>query len=197
MSNSVLQHDASEPARRPFQFSLRAMLMAVAACAVLFAIMHQVGPLWSVAIAWFLMLAAAHVAGNAYATRARRAPGDLSRDNFSSENEADPRPKCTATGTERDFAPATRLRQSTRLGWLMFTLTGLGAIVGCIGGVTLLSLVTWDHIGASGVIVGGISCAVLGALLGFLTSTFLGVFLRAWHEAAYEPRRPKAVKRRR
>lgn len=173
------------------------MLLAVAACAVLFAIMHQAGPLWSVAIVWFLMLAAAHVAGNAYATRARHAPGELSRDNPSTENEADPRPKCTATGTERDFAPATRLRQSTRLGWLMFALTGVGAIAGCIVGVTLLTLVNWGPIGASGVIVGGISCAVLGALLGFLTSTFLGVFLRAWSEAVYEPRRVKISKRRR
>ncbi len=70
----------------------------------------------------------------------------------------------------------------------MPALTIVGAIGGCAAGVTLLLIVNWDRIGASGIIVGGISCAVLGALLGFLTSTFLGVSLRALREASRDSR---------
>jgi hypothetical protein len=194
MSKPVQQRDESEPSRRPFQFGLGTMLIAVAACGVLIAIMQQVGPVWSLAIGWFLMLAAAHVTANAYGTRARRAARQSSSGNASTENpppsaEAEDRPVASATDKQLTFAPATRLRQSARLGRPMLALTGVGAIVGSSGGVTLLALVNWERIGVSGIIVGGISCAVLGALLGFLTSTFLGVSLRALREAAGEPRR--------
>ena len=186
-----MQHDVSEPSPRPFQFGLRTMLIAVAACGVLFAIMQQVGLVWSVAIGWFLMLAAAHVAANACGSRSRRAPGERSSGGGASLNDSDARPNSSGTSAELAFAPATRLRQSTRLGRAMFAVTGVGAIVGSTGGVTLLTLVNWGRIGASGIIVGGISCAILGALLGFLTSTFLGVSLRALREAAGEPRRSR------
>ena len=182
MNDPAPEHGASVQPGRPFQFSLRTMLIAIAVCGVVFAVMRQVGPLWSVAIGWFLLLAAAHVMANAWASHSR--PTRLGQ---SPPADAEAFPTTAACGGELAFAPPTRLRQSTRLGRTMFVLTAVGAVVGGAGGVILLAIVNWGRIGASGVIVGGISCSVLGALSGFLASTFLGVSLCALREATREP----------
>ena len=58
-------------ASRPWQFGLKGMLLGVTALCVMFAVMGAVGLLGGMVLAWFGLLAAAHVLGNVVGTRLR------------------------------------------------------------------------------------------------------------------------------
>ena len=82
-----------------------------------------------------------------------------------------------------DYAPATRLSLHQRLGRMTIAFTALGSIFGAIGGGTLLAVLNWENITIANLSLAIISCAILGAFLGFVMSSFLQVFLQAWSEA--------------
>src|SRR5262245_56956956 len=60
-------HDAGPP---PVQFGLKTMLAVTAAVSLACAAMGRLSAVWAVAVAWFLLLIATHVAANAMQTRA-------------------------------------------------------------------------------------------------------------------------------
>lgn len=152
-------------------------MLAVAACAVLFAIMRYVGFVWSTVLVWSVLLVLAHILGNVWGTRAKDKPREPHPDDAQLPQEQ---------WAERpiEFAPTTQLRGNRRLGLTMFILTAVGALVGFVLGVFALLMIYWDTLSYLSIAVGGASAAVIGGFLGFLTSTFLGVSLRAWNEAA-------------
>ncbi|MGH6741570.1 MAG: hypothetical protein ACREDY_21520, partial [Bradyrhizobium sp.] len=137
-----------------------------------------VGVVWSAVLVWFLILVLAHVTANFWGTRV--APG------AGLACPVDDEPDSQGSRNNLVVGPtvgAVRLSESARPGWPMFVVTALGAVVGgCIGGVALV-LLSFERAGYTGVVVGTLSAAVVGGFLGFLTSTFAEIALRAWSEA--------------
>lgn len=177
-------HDAP-PGPLPFQFGLRALLGAVAVLSGLFAVIGAVGSVRSTVIVWFALLVIAHVGANAWGTKVGRkgrvnaAPRlDISAD---SKLPSASRPSC---------AGSSRLREKTRLGRTMFITTAAGAGLAGLSGTVSLSVAARGTVGWAGIFVGGVSSAVIGAFLGFLTSSFIAVSSRALREAAADLRTP-------
>jgi hypothetical protein len=172
--------EKSEADRQPLQFGLRALFAAVACLGVLFAVMGLVGPVWSTILVWFLLLVMAHMIANCWGSRGWRAAESDDADDLDADGawlaEHDSRP---AAGV-----PATRLRDSTKLGWKMLLVTAAGALAGGAMGAIFLVWLGVDRVGLAGIAVGGISAAVVGGFLGFLASSFVEVAGGAWQEAA-------------
>ena len=161
------------------QFGLRSLLLMMSALSVLFALMTTVVGRWAIVLAWFVVLAAAHVWANAWGTRTRRNLPPT----FDKGDEADRRPRRGAP-PDAAFAPVTRLGRHSSIGRVMLFTTSAGAVVGAGVGSWLL----WEGhpgpVGWVGLIVGGVSSSAVGGLLGFLTSSFLNVALLAIGEAS-------------
>lgn len=189
----------------PLQFSLRTLLLATAAVAVLVVVCQRVGPMWGASIIWFLVLVAAHVAANARGTRqTRRGQLDLNgsgdpsisdaaihQDELSREHSAGVRHNADAS---RHAAPVTRLGicygPAGRVLLCVITIgSALGAIVGTVGLVFLTNADT------SGILLGVVSAAVLGGILGFACGSFVLVMSRAVHEAVQDPSTVAAYRR--
>lgn len=184
--------EADKSETTPLQFSLRALLLATAAVAVLVVVCQRVGPVWGTAIIWFLVMVAAHVAANTRGTlQTRRAQQDVERE-FAAKasNDASLQVRHSVDRRHADAsahaAPITRLGichgPAGRVLLCVITLgSALGATVGAFGLMFLTSA------GASGVLLGVISAAVLGGFLGFASGSFVLVTSRAFHEAVQEP----------
>jgi hypothetical protein len=162
----------------PFQFGLRTLFYATAFFGALFAVMSVVGAVWSTILVWFLILALGHVIGNAWGSQRwrRHDPAEVERD-----LGAEPGLVC---GSAPPAAPATRLRESTRLGWRMAAATIAGAVLAGGLGAGSLACLGSEKVGSIAIVVGAVSSAVLGGLFGFLASSFLEVAGLAWREAA-------------
>ncbi|MEX0711406.1 MAG: hypothetical protein WD278_03600 [Pirellulales bacterium] len=167
-------------AARPFQFGLRALFAGVAGLCALFALMDVVGFPWSVVLAWFALLGFAHVAANAWGTKAaRRTPSD--RPDQPGPGRGGP----GSTATERALVQSViQLRENKRPGRSMVAATVAAALVGGSLGTLLLVASALQRAGIAGVAIGGVSSAVVGGLFGFLASSFVEVAAGAWHEAA-------------
>lgn len=168
--------DAAQAVLPPWQFRLRTMLVVVAALSGLFAVMHFIGAVWSAILAWFLVLAMAHVTANFWGTRV--AP------EASQQRVDEPLLVHAVSAADRKaMTGAVRLRESLRPGWPMLAATIFGAILGGALGSIALVLLSLKQAGYMGVIVGSVSAAAVGGFLGFLTSSFAEIALRAWKEA--------------
>jgi hypothetical protein len=174
-----LPNDEHTTAAAPFQFGLRAMLLWVAALGALFAVLGKVGPVWQVVIVWFLVLAAVHVLANVWGSRFSRRRAVPDCDDMSAKSSGAPH-------GPPQFAPVTRLRETARLGRTPRTITIVGVLVGGSLGTLFFAIVSWEHSGYGGVFVAGVSSAVVGGFLGFLSSSFLQTALQALREAAGE-----------
>jgi len=180
----------------PLQFSIRTLLLATAAVAVLVVVCQRIGPVWGTALIWFLILVAAHVAANARGIRqSRRAPLDLDgvgvTENASANNDASGdnalmRRRIANIDASKHAAPVTRLGISYgpagRVLLCVITIgSALGATIGTVG------LVFLTEANTSGILLGVISASVLGGILGFACGSFVLVMSRAFHEAAQDP----------
>ena len=135
-------------------------------------------------VAVLLASVAMHVAGNAIGTRMAAATDlDISR------QRGWGRP---AAAAHRLPAPASHaLLRRAPLGRLVPVSVGLGAACGGIAGSTaLLMLTASSHAGA---LLGGLSSAVIGGLLGFLVASFVEVVRTSIREAiaAEQPAPPR------
>ena len=144
------------------------MLVLLTLCGALLALTQWLAPLTVVAIAFFLLCVAAHVAGNAMGSRLREHPAD--RPTLFDEGRPAP-----GRLSADHFAPPTRLRESASLGWPLFAATMIGLVGGgAVGGywVILSSPKTPAELN---VVVGVVACAVLGAIFSFVGVGFLQV----------------------
>jgi hypothetical protein len=155
------------------------LLLWVAAIGALFAVLREVGPVWQAVIVWFLVLVAVHVAANVRGSRlgARRRQSE-------SDARGAPREPTAAKLIGPRFAQTTRLGGTARLGRAPLAMTLLGVLVGGSLGTTVFASVSWERSGYAGVFVAGLSSAVVGAFLAFLSSTFLQTAVQAFREAA-------------
>lgn len=152
------------------------MLGLVAGLSGLFAVMHVIGPVWSAILVWFLLLAIAHVTANFWGTRIAPRESRAPAADSQPDSATPVRQSTAATG-------AVRLSESRRPGWPMLVTTVVGVLVGGTLGSVALVFLCFDGAGYAGVTVGTVSAAVVGGFLGFLTSSFAEIALRAWKEA--------------
>jgi hypothetical protein len=167
------EDERTEPAERPFQFGLRSLLIGVTLAGGLLAILVRLDWFWSLGLVWILLLAGAHVAANAWGTKVKQRVG---RQSLQAEQ--------TGPAPAIKFAPSTRLRRSHSRGRTMLFCGAAGAVLGGIGGTLLLATVYVGRAGFVPIALGGGSAAILGGLLGFLSSSFLNVAGHAMREAA-------------
>jgi hypothetical protein len=159
----------------PPRFTLRTMLLAVAALGCLFGVMSALGTVWSVAILLFGCLVAGHVLGNSLGTRLR--DGAPKRSGVSPTRQ-----DARFAATHRSAVEGSGLSRRTRLSRITLVMAFGGATAGAFLGGTGLAAIYPDA-GAAAVALGVVSSAVLGGFVGFLTSSFLSVTLKAWREA--------------
>ena len=165
---------------RPPQFTTRTLLAGTAACALLVVVLQAVGLVWGAAIIWFLLLIAAHVAGNLHGSHR-----DLDAAGIAPRGAADrASPISGGPGIAAACAPATRLRFSKGFGRALLVLTIATAVAGWLFGTAVLLLLT--RADAGGVLLGGLSAGILGGFLGFVAGSFAMVATRAFREAAHE-----------
>lgn len=170
--SSRSEHDGT--LLHPPQFSLRALLSAVAAVSLLFAVMHAVGMIWATALAVLLLLVACHVAGNAIGTRLR--------DGATQASDNDPERPLAAPASRPAESSQGRLSQKHPICWMSLLSGGLGAVFGGLAGGGLVAALYWDRITIAAVTVSGLASAVLGALAGFLAACFLRHTLGTWSD---------------
>ena len=161
---------------RPPQFSLRALLWLTALCSALFATMVAVGVVWSLMLLMVVGLIVAHVLGNAIGTRLR--DDDAGRSNQSLPPGAQPQPRSVSTAKA-----AQELRERKPLGQLLLVFIAAGALSGAMLGRFVLIHSQWLPLPTSDAILGIGSCAVLGAIAGFMASSFFKVAL--WPAVRY------------
>jgi hypothetical protein len=175
------QNPPSAKLPRPLwpQFTLRTLLFGVALCGVLVAIMDELGPIGSLALAWFLFLGMVHTVANYWGHSLRHQHRRVNPDDG---------PPAYAVSREQSgkvaSAPATHLQTNIRLGKRMVAASAAGAMLGGMAGTTAFWLLLRDTAGYTGVLLAAISTAVIGGFLGFLASSFLAVFFEAWNQAA-------------
>lgn len=168
--------DTGDPGPAPVQFRLKTLLSLTAAVSVAFAAMGRLSVVWAVALAWFLMLVAGHVAANAMQTRAvNHATQRRRRD----ANDASP----ATIDMQQACAPTTRLGSQARLGTGLTLIVGLGAMVGCVLGTALIFVHTRGELGLSAFFLAAISSAGIGAFLSFLAGSCAKVTSKAFREA--------------
>lgn len=172
---------ASEPddhtGLKPPQFSLRTLLIIVTLLGGLFAVMATIGVMWSAILGLFLILAAAHVVGNALGTTLRDHSDRSLVVSIARTTPARP-----------NIEAGKQLTQKIALAKITRTMTILGALLGAILGSVAMSIVMWEHINWGGMALGVFSAGVLGGFAGFLGSSFFTIARGAWREALEEER---------
>ena len=171
------QFENPQAVRRPLQFGLRGLFVAMACLSALFATMGVVGPMWSTILVWFLVLALAHATANRWGSQGWNL-GDAAP-----PAELNDGATLRAAPTPPDDVPATQLGEAAKLGWTMSIAAGGAALLGGAVGTAFLVCLGIDRIGYAGIAVGGASAAVVGGFLGFLASSFVSVARGAWQEA--------------
>lgn len=187
LADGAASADGSDPGPAPVQFRLKTLLSLTAAVSVAFAAMGRLSVVWAVALAWFLLLVAGHVAANAMQTRAvdhatprRRRDATTPR----CERSRDANEAGSATiDMQQACAPTTRLGSQARLGTGLTLIVGLGAIVGCVLGTALIFVHTRGELGRSAFFLAAISSAGIGAFLSFLAGSCAKVTSKAFREA--------------
>ena len=158
---------------RPVTYSWLAVVLGLACAAI--------G--WLGLAGWmaaFVLVAsvAMHVAGNAIGTQLREATDrDVAR--FRSLAETRPLPA---------HREPSQLERRTSLGRLVPVSAGIGACCGGVTGATALAMLTSSS--PAGALLGGVSSAVIGGLIGFLGASFVEIVRTSLGEAIAAERSP-------
>ncbi len=99
-------------------------------------------------------------------------------------------------GPRIELAPSSpwHHRGATPLPWQRLVVIG-GVVIGGIGGAVFLALTIGHRTSAGGIVVGAMSLAVLGGWIGFLGSSFYGIFRHGLRDALAEQRKDEARRR--
>ncbi|MDA7977513.1 MAG: hypothetical protein MPJ50_01930 [Pirellulales bacterium] len=174
------------------QFSLRTLMIAVAAIASLLAILLVVNTLTAVLLVWFALLVFCHVAANAWGSKTNRreiTPSNdgLSRGALKGNRQITRGTAAALQAAETELAcaqvPPSHLSHRRALSWWLFLPIPAGAILGAYAGIVILfggleNVSDWKTLA-----VASISSAALGGFSAFLVSSFLGVALLALFDA--------------
>ncbi|MBL9122429.1 MAG: hypothetical protein JNG90_02275 [Planctomycetaceae bacterium] len=158
-------------AASPWQFGLRTLLLLMASISVLLLVLGIIGLAWSVVVIWFLLLVAAHVAGNSWLSHERARRGGQSAEARPVDPASAPRPPAPLAADPEQV----RLRQPAVFHWLDYAVVAAAAVLGGgLGGAALWGMYA-SRSGKSAIVVGAISAAVIGGFVGFLCVTFARV----------------------
>lgn len=165
-------------ATRPrWQFTTRGLLIAILAASLLFAVHRSFGAAGTLLVVWVGLMVAGHVAANAWGTGVRAA-----RD--------DPDPASARHAAAHVVRlPASRLSRTALFGRRWAAVSALCSVVGAAAAVAGLLVSGWS-VGPTGIALGGLSAAVIGAWGGFLAVSFIDVARQAWREATTPPGPP-------
>jgi hypothetical protein len=150
---------------RPVTYSWLVIVVAVACAAI--------G--WLGIAGWLAVVVAAasvgmHVAGNAIGTRLREATdSDLRRHRPRTEQPALP------------ASPPSLLERRSDMSRLVRISAGIGAVCGGVAGTA--ALVVFAASSPAGAVLGGLSSAVIGAIVGFLGASFIEIVRTSLREA--------------
>jgi hypothetical protein len=158
----------------PVQFSLKSLLVLTTLICAAFAVVARLSLLGAVAMVWLLLLAAAHVSGNAWGSRATARSSNRHRSGAMKPPGGEP----------LTCAPQTHLGSQAALGLSVAVMVGAGALIGSVVGLALI----WRHndggLGSTGILLALFSSAVIGAFLTFLTCSCLKVAAKAFRQAS-------------
>jgi hypothetical protein len=160
-------------------YSWLAVVLAVACAAI-----NWLGLAGWMAAFVLLVSIAAHVAGNALGTRLREA---TDRDLATRRRRSGPPPEMPRS------APA-HLERRSQLGRLVPVSAGIGATCGAVAGTVSLLALTGSSV--PGAVLGGVSSAVIGGLLGFLGASFVEILRTSLREAIAAEKSQIAADRR-
>ena len=163
------------------QFRLRTLFLVTTVCGAFFAILGAIGFLASVGLIVVLSIVCLHVLGNVLGRKLREHSPVGMYDEASQPISFSHRPIEPVAALA-----SSRLFERTSVGWTMRVFCATGALAG--GTLGAVALCLWDAIRLPGIVLGGISSAVVGAFFGFLIGSFLEMALRAWWQAASEPK---------
>ena len=168
----------SKPTRPHWQFGLRGLMLSFVVASLLFYVMGLLGMVWSLAIAWFLVLAAGHVIANVWGSTVPSAK------NPRSDLGHGPGDAASAAGRvaeqRRGQSP---LGTSFPQGRVEFLGGITGALAGATLGAVLLSNQYWQTAGYAALALGTGSFGMIGGLFGFLVGSLQRAAARALREA--------------
>jgi hypothetical protein len=170
---SATSSDGAAPPRR-FQYGLKTLFFVTAVVGGATALAGLANTLTMVAVAWFGVLVLAHVAGNLWGTKSRRAG------RIRSELDEGPPPALPRT----TLPAAARLGRSAEFGRSMVFTVVVAAVAGLGVGAMFIVCGGVPHWNVYGLVVAALSAGVLGGLLGFLLSGFFRVLTQAILEAS-------------
>jgi hypothetical protein len=155
------------------RFGLRTLLVGMAILSALFAVMSKIGMLWSVMLVWSFLLIAAHVLGNAWGSQTFRSRGSRHEDEQPAHN-----PSCLARAT--GIAPVEPeeilLRHAIPGGRSRAAMSAASAVLLGLAGGTFFTFFYGTKASLGGIAVWYLSCAVIGAIAGFVGGGFLQIF---------------------
>jgi hypothetical protein len=172
---------ASQARTKLPQFTLRTMFLAMTCLGVLFAVLGTIGLAASLALLLILALVGLHVAGNVLGTKLR---DETSHAQIQNANILGTYSSAQSAVHVDCPHSVSGLYQRTRLGWIIYVATVVGAMAGGLLGISLL--INFAGTPIRGVIVGAVSSGVLGAFFGFMFGGFLKIWLSAWWQASSE-----------
>ncbi len=179
--------DAGRREPQLLRFGLRQLFLFVSAAAILCAVAASTGGPWPWLVGFLASLVAAHVTGNFLGTRLRDSSAEVQR--WKAANSplgadvpaATPEPvRWSELGLPEQtplglFQPAPPRR--------VHGATVAGAIAGGAVGIVALAYVSGEQTTWPGLVVGALSCGVMGAWLAMLVSSFWMIARHAWKHA--------------
>lgn len=168
--------DGDCPASNPLvsrapRFSLRAVFIALSVLCAGLALATTLHTVWLILLLWVSLMILAHVGGNLSGSSVLR--GDRTMD----EGPAFISPRVIA-------APSTHLREKATFGRKMIIFTATSAAIGGLIALAYLIFGVKSRPPALGLLVGGVSAAVIGGQVGFLAGSFVNVFRTAFRQAS-------------
>ncbi len=192
MANRQVEVDMSGASRRwKLRFTLPGLFAAVTVVAVAVAFSRSSWGQWlashravvagGIALLWIGGLILAHVAGNYWGERINpqlRQSGEVpDPETLKHFRRAVPR-------GWRASVPETHLRSRERIHLALWSLVALGAALGAWAGVRFVQYMTSGEVNTAGLVLGGVSAAVLGGVWTFLIATCVVGIVRGLRESA-------------
>jgi hypothetical protein len=187
---------APRPVELPlFRFHLRQLFWFVAVVSTLLAALVSTHGIAAIALLLIVLVVSAHVFSTALGTRLRQqtdatcAWNDRNCTHGVDDGASPGRAASMAAMPLCRRSPWHR-RGSTALPWLP-RLIVCGVLVGGIAGAAALAATIGHRTSPAGLVVGGVSLAVLGGWFAFLGGSFYGIFRHGLRDALVEQRKDK------
>lgn len=169
------------------RFGLRKWFAFISAAVIFCGLMARLDVIWGLLLGSIVALLAAHVLGTFLGTRLRDTSADVVRWKSRANSVDADRPVVTGQPVALEsvqLPEATTLAEqntrSTRSHWALAAGGALGAMVGGAA----LSRFGGPEISWPGIVLGAVSCGVIGAWAVLLTSNFYAIAREAWRHAS-------------